>query len=646
MENDKFDEKTKITIFKRKIRCNLCHEIPIIKDILISNGVTGFVTAECLNRHGVFLCPIKDFCDDKYQLDHIKCSVCNVVQKVINCYSKLFIFCKECNQFFCPKCSKPHFQKYLKTHHALSLYEFDYKCRLHMGHYSCFCVKCNMNLCPLCYQREHYKHEKIIHFDKIKPNEKVFIDIKFKIDEQKAQIYIISEYLENVSKFIAKKIDEYKSNLKMALKLNFKIFNCYNKDKLNYQSIVNFPKVIDIDITDISFIKEIEDELAKFVDMIKTKSSYKILSADKETPTPNIDKELLQTVKESLGSTSKNLPLNDFIENRTKEKKEVNEFLDNELLEKIGKTNKKILNEKDIIGEIKKIYSLDIFGIYLLIIENGIFIYEQETNNIINYIDINEGFEYNEINKSALYYKKEENLIFLFLSTIKNTLLIYTIDEKEEFDYKLNQILKLEKINNIAINANGELIIFDGSKIFIYEKNDDLYKRKKEIENDLNKKVKYLFDTENYLIVSTNLDKIDEISFYDKINLGKIFSLENFDIDDKTKIFEISKNYICIAHKSKINIINLTEKKMCYSYEKKDINYMECLEVINNKILASCKNKDNKLILLIMEWDDKSIVLREKEAIDELECKMICKINENKAILYTKYGLNLLELKN
>ena len=85
---------------------------------------------------------------------------------------------------------------------------------------------------------------------------------------------------------------------------------------------------------------------------------------------------------------------------------------------------------------------------------------------------------------------------------------------------------------------------------------------------------------------------------------------------------------------------------MCYSYEKKDINYMEYVEVINNKILASCKNKNNKLILLIMEWDDKNIVLREKESIDELECKMICKISENKAILYTKYGLNLLELKN
>ena len=75
---------------------------------------------------------------------------------------------------------------------------------------------------------------------------------------------------------------------------------------------------------------------------------------------------------------------------------------------KIGKTNKNILNAKDIIGVIKKIYSLDFLDIYFLIIDNGIFIYEQDTNNIINYIDINDGFEYNEINKITYYYNRKE----------------------------------------------------------------------------------------------------------------------------------------------------------------------------------------------------------------------------------------------
>lgn len=142
--------------------------------------------------------------------------------------------------------------------------------------------------------------------------------------------------------------------------------------------------------------------------MIKSKSSYKSLSIDKETSSQNLGKELIQTVKDTLGNSSKSLPINEFLENKNKEKEEINEFIDNKLLQKIGKTNKNILNAKDIFGVIKKIYSLELLDIYLLIIDNDILIYEQDTNNIINYIDINDGFEYNEINKITYYYNRKE----------------------------------------------------------------------------------------------------------------------------------------------------------------------------------------------------------------------------------------------
>ena len=66
-------------VFRRKIRCERCHEIQILKDILISNGVNGLITSECLNHHGRILCPIKDFCDDKTQFDQINCGVCDEV---------------------------------------------------------------------------------------------------------------------------------------------------------------------------------------------------------------------------------------------------------------------------------------------------------------------------------------------------------------------------------------------------------------------------------------------------------------------------------------------------------------------------------------------------------------------------------------
>ena len=95
MDNrQEFSEKTKLSIFKKKVRCNLCHEIPIIKEILSSNGVNCFITSECLNHHGLFLCPLKDFCDDKSQLDKIKFSVCNSVQDIEILFLNFLYFVK------------------------------------------------------------------------------------------------------------------------------------------------------------------------------------------------------------------------------------------------------------------------------------------------------------------------------------------------------------------------------------------------------------------------------------------------------------------------------------------------------------------------------------------------------------------------
>ena len=91
------------------------------------------------------------------------------------------------------------------------------------------------------------------------------------------------------------------------------------------------------------------------------------------------------------------------------------------------------------------------------------------------------------------------------------------------------------------------------------------------------------------------------------------------------------------------------KKKISYCYERNYINYSESAEMINIKkifVSYSDKTKDNKLILSSIEWDENNKILKNKETIEDLECKMIYKINKNKAILYTKYGLNFLELRD
>ena len=49
----------------------------------------------------------------------------------------------------------------------------------------------------------------------------------------------------------------------------------------------------------------------------------------------------------------------------------------------------------------KLIKDLDI---YLMIIDNGIFVYNTFNNELLNYIDINDELKYNEINSITYYY--------------------------------------------------------------------------------------------------------------------------------------------------------------------------------------------------------------------------------------------------
>jgi hypothetical protein len=641
----KDDKKNKmIAIFKRKIRCNMCHQIPIIKEILLNKGINCFITSECLNRHGVFLCPIQDFASNKTQLDQIKCCKCNQQQTLVDSTSKLFYSCQECNKFFCSKCYHSHLQQFQKTHHVLRIDEFDNTCNKHNGPFTHFCGKCKANLCPLCYQSEHYNHDGVVELKNVKLSDKEYTEITIKVEVQKAQIDIIDINLDKFIKFVNDKVEEYKKNLEMALKFNRRILNAYVPNKLNYQSIINIKKVIDIDISDIDFIKEIQNELNKIIDLIKSKSTIKGLSANKTQKT-SLDAEIIKTVEDTLVNNLDEASADNYVD----KEEEKDQFLDNELLKKIAKKNKKVLSKEDIFGVIKKIYVINELDAYLLIIDNGIFFYDLDSNEIINYIDINEGFEYNEINSSAYYYNNEnKNMIYLFIGTTSNKIKIFLIDENEDFKYKLIQEIMFSNINGICTSQNGKLLVLEDKNISLYNiNNDNKYEKERELENGENTDVKKMYDTLNYIIVAKKEGK--EIVFYDKKNLEKLFSIKDINNDDNTKMFELSKNLVCVSYKNTINVIDTEAKKVSFYYENKNdkINYIQCYEVINKKnILVSynLSKEDDKSILYTLEWNDKE--LKEKEAIEDLNCKMISKANNNKAIIYCKYGINAIELKN
>ena len=642
--DQKLSEKAKQFIYKEKIRCSLCYEVPIIKEITNTGGVTCFITAECLNRHGVLLCAIEDFCSEKTQLNHIKCFNCNAVQGVVDNIANFFYFCKECNRFFCPKCFKAHYKKFKNTHSISRIDKIDNICKEHNGPFNSFCVDCN--ICPLCLQRIHFEH-KTYTYNSIMPPVNEINEIKSKLDQQKAQLDIIYLNLDKFVKFVSDKVAEYKKNISTALKFNTLICNSLQEKRINYQSIVNIKKVIDIDITDVSFIKDIQDEIDKVVKLISTKSSIKYLSADKTHQySKTLDKDLLEVVKKTAEDIKgrPTLFLDNLIEEKNKEKKEENDdFTESELLKEIGNTNKIVLKKEDIFGDIKKIYPIKELDIYLMIIDNGIFVYDILNNDLLNYIDINDELKYNEINSITYYYNNIDNLLYLLVGSDQNKIKIYSLDAKDNFNYKLLQEISENNLIDIFCNKKNQLLVLEENGLCFYNFVDGKYINHKFIKSDENEKLKKFYVTDNYLVFSS--DKQDKISFYDKNQL--LFSID-VPTDEKTKIFEINKNYVCATNGCKIRVIDMTAKNVCYCYEKINVNYVESVGIFNNKtILLSCdfiKNGKSKLVLFILEWDENNKIFMEKKNIDDLDCKLIGKVKEDSAILYTKYGVNMIEL--
>ena len=637
MNDQKLENKEKDLIYKQKIRCHACSEIPIIKEVINGGGTNFFITSECLNKHGEFFCALQDFCHEKRQFEKKFCHKCQKPQGKVNSKSSLFQVCKECQQFLCQTCYKAHYNKFQNKHHVVNLYELDFLCKEHHSPYIGFCTKCNINICNLCKQRTHSRHEKLILYANIMPNAEKIKNLSIKIEEQKKQIDEINTILNSLMKNIDK-AKEYKENLNANFNLNNQIYNCINVENPNYQSILNFDKTIDLDITDISWVTGIQNDLDKLIKYIKSKSSTNksVHSEKKENAINSLDKDLLATFQETLANKEQKTSI-DLIETQIGEKDD--DFTDNELLKEIGKKNKKIFKKDEIIGELKNIYNMDDCNNYLLLADNGTFIYDKDSNDLISYIDINENLECDEVNVLTHYYNKKTNKIYLFFGTNTNKIKIYCIDENNEYTYKLIQVLKFDNIINIYCNKNGQLFVLEKDSSSIYKLEDKRFIQEKEYITGENE-TKNIYPTEKYLIYT--IKEKNNILLYDKNNFTLSFTIDNINNDEKTKIFELSKNLICINFKNKIQVIDTDKKSLSYTYEIQNMNCIENGDMINEREILLSINIDNKLVFMILEFDNANKKFNEKKKIKDLECKLITKISNNKVILYTKYGINII----
>ena len=73
-----------------------------------------------------------------------------------------------------------------------------------------------------------------------------------------------------------------------------------------------------------------------------------------------------------------------------------------------------------------------------MIIDNGLFLYDRKTYDLLSYIDINkDNIEIKKINMFTYYYNNKKNILYLFIVTNDNKINIYTIDENDDYNHKL-----------------------------------------------------------------------------------------------------------------------------------------------------------------------------------------------------------------
>ena len=119
------------------------------------------------------------------------------------------------------------------------------------------------------------------------------------------------------------------------------------------------------------------------------------------------------------------------------------------------------------------------------------------------------------------------------------------------------------------------------------------------------------------------------------------------------KILELEIKYIKTNMTFKEYILYLTKLyllKEDYLYKIFSVDFIQAVDAINNKkILLSCEcpiKTHTKLVFFILEWDEINKNFREIKRIENLNCKMICRFKKNNAILYTKYGINMIVVPN
>ena len=233
-------------------RCYDCNLIPEIK--LIYNDKDDYndkiqIFYKCENNHKGIV-SINDFMIKSINFD-IYNILCSNNEKHIQNDRISFIYCIQCDSFFCPECHKQHENIHNKF---CKINEFDYQCKFHNKSYSKYCFNCSKNICDECLN-EHLNHnvknidnnfniEKYI--DKINKANKYNDNVVVNINNYVRYIDGIVEQLNNKKKILLNNLECFKNLNKLEIELCNKliIISKNSRNILNYNIINNLKSIL------------------------------------------------------------------------------------------------------------------------------------------------------------------------------------------------------------------------------------------------------------------------------------------------------------------------------------------------------------------------------------------------------------------
>ena len=512
-------------------RCPDCFQLGKIKLSYVGNKPK--IQFLCENNHEKNM-SLSDFIKKTKEIDIFKVACFENVNHIqSNNLNNEFIFCYQCNHFYCNECyGNKHYD-----HKTVKISEFDSKCLIHSKKFINYCVICKKNICSECIEHSNHSLEKIEEINEetikqLKNNLNLYEDylnkVKKKIDSIQKEI---QEEVDNKINYIRSLCSEFINTNNEEIIFYKTILNTYEENKrnnLNYIMIKNLKSIIDVHGVNIS---------------------------DLEINTKDIGRKIENTINYLTNS-------NNFIL-KTIEIKSQGSFILSALTLNDGRLL--TTNTKGIITIYDKKELKEMFNIVVKT-------YDEKKNE----------------NGYGISLCKINDLILI--GTNVGKILIYKIFENEYIEYKGINFEDKVRIYKIFKYFNNNTIIaaLENGNIYILNfNNDNKLEKRKEYKTNLNL-INIIGLNNNKICISSIYEKKKSLLFYNINEKDFQYLGETKDISLSTwveNLEKINEKYIIVVG-SKLTIIDTDNYEKKYIYDGIKESYMTLVKIRNGDFLA------------------------------------------------------------